>query len=137
VGDVRAIGAEPVLVIHAHRFQDTTSREDRQWLQAWQKFYPLVTGRELLLFDSLAALRMDAIARDSAVSLVDPRPALRASGTGTFADHTHFSDEGAEVVARAVALSVGPALQLRRARPAQPITDAPDASRPPGGAVPD
>ncbi len=119
VGDVRAIGAEPVLVVHAHRFTDTTSRVEQQWLTAWAKFYPLVSGAQLITFDSLAAERTRTVARDSAIALVDPRAALRAVGPSAFADHTHFSEAGADVVARAVAAAL--------ATPSRPATVAADS----------
>ena len=106
VGTVRAIGAQPVLVVHAHRFRDTTSVNEARLLRAWNKFYPHVRTMDLLVFDSLAAEATRAVARDSGALVIDPRPALRAVATPPFADHTHFTGEGAAIVARAVADSL-------------------------------
>lgn len=133
VGDVRRIGAKPVLVVHSHRFTDTTSRVEQRWLTAWAKFYPLVSGAQLITFDSLAAERTRRVALDSAVVVVDPRPALRAIGPSAFADHTHFSDNGADVVAREVAAAIvaGPGVTSR------PATAAADSARHSAGDAPD
>ncbi len=103
IGDARRIGAQPVLIVHAHRFADTLSVSQQRQLRAWAKFYPLVSGRELLLFDSLAAVRTRVVAQDSGIALVDPIAGLRAAGEAAFADHTHFTAIGADIVASAVA----------------------------------
>jgi len=121
VTDIQAIGAEPVLVVHAHRFRDTLSLNARQQLRAWAKFYPMVSGRELLVFDSLAAERTVRVARAMNIRLVNPLASLRAMGDDAWADHTHFSDGGAEAVAREVS-------KVLLSRPAA-VTDSPGPPR--------
>jgi hypothetical protein len=101
VGASRAIGATPVLIAHRHRLSDTLSAENRRWLRAWSRFYPLATGAVILDFESRAIDRIRLVARDSAVAFVDPAARLSATGPAAFADFSHFTDRGAAAMAGA------------------------------------
>jgi lysophospholipase L1-like esterase len=110
VGSYREGGSEPVLLVHRHRFRDTSSVEDRRQLRAWERFYPRYTAGALIAFDEEAAARVRQLGADSAVVVVDPLPALIPLGSKAFADFSHFSAEGSAVVAAAVAEAVAPRL---------------------------
>jgi hypothetical protein len=110
VGAYRFGGSEPVLVIHRHRFRDTTSVEARRLLRAWERFYPRYTAGALLEFDEQAAERMLRLKEDSSVLVVDPLPSLAPLGDAAFADFSHFTEKGSEAMARVIARSIGPML---------------------------
>jgi hypothetical protein len=110
VGAYRGGGSEPVLVIHRHRFRDTTSVEDRRLLRAWERFYPRYTAGALLQFDDQAAERIVRLGRDSSVTVVDPLPALASLGGAAFADFSHFTEKGSEAMARVIAGAIQPML---------------------------
>lgn len=111
VGEVRAAGAEPVLVTHANRFAGVPN-PDEGALAGWQQFYPRATGNAILEFDSAGAAITRRVAADSAVSLADVRSALRECST-CFVDHVHFTDRGAALVAGVIAPAV---LEVARPR---------------------
>jgi lysophospholipase L1-like esterase len=108
VGSYRAGGSAPVLVIHRHRFRDTSSAADRRLLRAWERFYPRYTAGALLAFDDSAAARMRRIAADSGIAVVDPLPGLEPVRDSAFADFSHFTARGSAVMAGAVAGAVRP-----------------------------
>jgi len=102
-----------VLVVHQNRFAGRT--EDQEvWLRAWERFYPSYTGRAIVEFDRLAAERTRRVAADSGVLVVDPAPGLDAARGVPFADFSHFDDEGAAIVAGAVARAMETALCAAR-----------------------
>ena len=109
VGASRGVGAVPVLMAHRHRLSDTLSAENRRWLRAWSRFYPLATGDVLLAFESRAIDRIRLVARDSGVVFVDPAARLSATGPAAFADFSHFTDRGAAAMAGATVGAVAAA----------------------------
>jgi hypothetical protein len=108
VGSYRRGGSEPVLVIHRHRFRDTTSTDDRRLLRAWERFYPRYTAAALLQFDEGAAERIRNLGRDSSVTVVDPLPALLPLGDAAFADFSHFTAKGSEAMAGEIGRAIAP-----------------------------
>ena len=110
VGATHGIGATSVLVAHRHRFADTASVDQRRWLRAWERFYPLATGAVLLEFDRQAGERTRRVALDSGAVFVDPDSGLREIGVSAFADFSHFTDRGSAAMAAAVGSAVGPSL---------------------------
>lgn len=102
VGDIRQIGAEPVLATHGSVYALGLG-VDSVPLRMWQRFYPRATGRVILAFDSAAAVRTRQVARDSAVGIAD---VARAVGPDGYADNTHFNDAGAAVAASVIARAV-------------------------------
>jgi hypothetical protein len=103
VGAVRGGGAEIVLGVEQNRFADTSAVVDRQWLRAWERFFPKATGAMLLTFDSLAARRIRRVAADSSVLLFEPDLGTGAHRASMFADAMHFTDSGAAVMGGAAA----------------------------------
>jgi len=112
VGDVRSIGAVPVLIVHQNRFSGPLSESDQRWLRAWEKYYPVFTGRAILEFEGLARLATQRVAGDSAIVIVDPSAALAESPATAFSDFSHFTGHGSAIfaghVARALDASVCP-----------------------------
>ena len=100
VGAVRSIGAEPVLATHANLFVGGAV-SDSSLLRAWERFYPRAEGQVILAFDSAGADVTRRVARDSGAVFADVRSTLRAC-LECFADHAHFTDEGAARVAGAI-----------------------------------
>lgn len=114
VGELRARGIVPVLMLHGNRFRDTTSVSEQRWLRAWERFYPLYGADAIIAFDDSAAVRTQRLARDSGVLVVDPRPALAAQAGQVFADFSHFTDLGSAKVAAALVPVVCGALSSRQ-----------------------
>ena len=102
VGAARAIGAEPVLATHGSMFSGDRPANPRA-LRMWGRFYPRATGAVILAFDSAAAERTRAVARDSSVALAD---VLRMVAPGGYADNIHFTDVGAGEAAGTIASAV-------------------------------
>lgn len=98
VGAIRGIGAEPVLMAHVNVFSDDEPR-DELLLTAWRRFYPRASGDVLVQFDRRLRGVTCAVARDSAVALVDVEPHLARPRKQWFADYSHFNDRGAGLVA--------------------------------------
>ncbi|MFN9201846.1 MAG: hypothetical protein ACK6DP_02090 [Gemmatimonas sp.] len=108
MGSYRAGGSTPVLVIHRHRFRDTSSVGARRLLRAWERFYPRYTAGALLAFDDSAAARMRRIGVDSGLPVLDPLPGLEPVRDSAFADFSHFTARGSAVMAATVARAVQP-----------------------------
>ena len=105
IADAKRRAIPLALVIPYHRFGDTisTSVDERQWMNAWERQVPKASGHLLMQFTDSAVARIRNAARDSGVALVDaafPQSRQRAQ---YFADPVHFSDAGAAVVADSVA----------------------------------
>jgi lysophospholipase L1-like esterase len=102
IGTIRAIGAVPVLAIHANAF-DAGGPLDEPRLVSWENQYHRATGDALIAFDAAAARATVRAARDSNVTFVDLR---QVHATAMFADYAHFTDAGAAAVAGALAPAV-------------------------------
>jgi hypothetical protein len=102
VSTIRARGALPVLATHAMRFGDPPSREDEDLLRSWRKFTPRATEGALLAFERAAASTTRDLARERGIPLVDVAGPMTGR-TEWFADFTHFDDNGAGVIAGAIA----------------------------------
>jgi lysophospholipase L1-like esterase len=102
IGTIRAIGAVPVLAIHANVF-DAGGPLDEPLLVSWENQYHRATGDALIAFDAAAARATVRAARDSNVTFVDLR---QVHATPMFADYAHFTDAGAAAVAGALARAV-------------------------------
>lgn len=105
ISTIRATGAVPVLVTHAMRFGDPPKKEDADLLRSWHKFTPRATADVLLAFEREAASTTRDIARERGLQLVDVAAAMTGH-TEWFADFTHFDDNGAGIIAGAIAKTV-------------------------------
>ena len=108
---IAARGARPVLVTHAMRFGAQLTTADVDLLHAWRQFTPRAKENVLIEFENAAAETVRQLAQDRGVALVDAAK-LMTGHTDWFADFTHFNDQGAAVIAHAIAGTVA------RTRPA-------------------
>lgn len=102
IGTIRAIGAVPVIAIHANAF-DRGGPLDEPLLVSWENQYHRATGDALLAFENAADAATIRAAHDSGVTFVDLRRMPAKPGTRLFADYAHFTDAGAASVASALA----------------------------------
>jgi hypothetical protein len=109
VGAVHQIGAVPVLAAHANAFLRPDAAKGLS-LVGWERLTPRATGATLLAFDSAAAAATARVAADSNVGLLDSRALFQQTPGVVFADHVHFTDRGAGVLAGAIARTVDRAL---------------------------
>lgn len=100
--EVRAIGAEPVVLAHLNAFAPNEARDPLK-LRAWERFYPLATGDVIVAFDSSARLATDAVARARGALFIDASGALSSLRSIAFSDYAHFNDAGASAFADTVA----------------------------------
>jgi hypothetical protein len=105
IGTIRSTGAVAVVATHANVFMQPGSI-DRDLLLAWERFYPRAPGAVIVAFDSAARAETLRAASDSSVATVDLATRLSASPRAAFSDFSHFSDEGAAIVASTVAPSI-------------------------------
>ena len=103
VGTVRRGGTSLVLVLPEHRFDDTTSVEERRWLRAWERHVPKATASLFMRFAAEANERILRVARESTVVVVDPPFVHGRDRARMFADPVHYTDAGASVVASVTA----------------------------------
>ena len=101
VGTVRRSGAVIVVVLPKNRFDDTTSIDEQRWLRAWERFVPRATAALFLDFSARANERIQRVARDSTVPLIDPVFPRGRARSLMFADPVHYSDLGASIMAAA------------------------------------
>jgi hypothetical protein len=105
VESVRARGAVPVLVTHAMRFGNSVDERDQDLLRSWRQFSPRATEDVLMRFERKAAGTVRDVARRENVPLVDV-DAIMTGHREWFADFTHFTDDGAGIIASRIARAV-------------------------------
>jgi hypothetical protein len=111
-----------VLVTHATLFGDEVRPEFRSILRSWRKFYPMLAEDGFLDMER----RLNDVLRDEAqregVVLAD---AAREMPTGhkAFVEFVHFTDEGAEALARLVADKMNGLDMLQQSADLQRIRD--------------
>ena len=105
INAVRGIGAVPIIVTHANRFRSTGSADDAYWLTGWRAQYPELAEGGFIALEERANQSIRRIADANRVRLVDAGAAL-GGDPANFADHAHFSDAGAEKMARLLAEAV-------------------------------
>ena len=105
IGTIRSSGAVAVVATHANLFMQPAAN-NRDLLLAWERFYPRAPGAVIVAFDSAARAVTLRAAADSSVATVDLATRLSASPRAAFSDFSHFTDEGAAIVAGALAPSI-------------------------------
>jgi len=105
VGIARSVGATVVLVQHATYLDGPPppGARDTDFRTAWNRYYPRATIDALIAMEGKAATIVQRIAADSGAYLVDFRSALHRERDRLFSDQSHFTDEGAALVAESVA----------------------------------
>lgn len=104
---LRARGIETVVITHATRFGPTVRPEDRRYLTAWRKFYPMLAEDGFLDMENrMREVVFRACARAS-VPVIDGATMVQP-GAQNFADYVHFTDQGAHAFAAVVASNLRP-----------------------------
>jgi len=94
VRTVREIGAIPVLATHANRFGHVRRSTDETWLVGWRMQYPELMEDGFIDLENRANAAIRYVAEQEGVALADAATVLDGNSR-YFADHAHFSDEGA------------------------------------------
>jgi hypothetical protein len=105
LASVTAEGLQPVLVTHANRFaaamQDTTGPARRHLVNLMSMYYPQATPRVLIGMDSAANAVLRERGPAAGAIVVDAEKHITAAPTH-FADFLHFTDAGANQMARLI-----------------------------------
>jgi lysophospholipase L1-like esterase len=109
---LRTRGVEPVLVTHATVFGTELSDEDRPFLVAWRKFYPMLEENGFLDMEQRMNAAIRGIAAQEHVSLIDAASDM-PRGRMYFGDFSHFTSTGAGVMAARLANGLRPLLDAR------------------------
>jgi hypothetical protein len=102
VRHVRAQGAEPVLVTHAHSASSPPGPADQARLRTMRMFFPRATPETMVAFEDQANRAILDLARRENVAVIDAASVLNGHREW-FADLVHFNDQGAAVMARTLA----------------------------------
>jgi hypothetical protein len=102
VDALRAHGIEPLLVTHATHFGTNLSESDYNLLIAWRRFFPMLKEEGFIDMENRMNDAVRRVAQAKGVQLVDAAHTL-PSGSKYFADFSHFSDAGAELIADMIA----------------------------------
>jgi hypothetical protein len=102
---VDAEGLHPVLVTHSNRFagamQDTTGPARRHLVNLMSLYYPQATPRVMVAFDSVANALMRESGPAHGAVVVEAERRITPSPSD-FADFLHFTDSGADEMARLI-----------------------------------
>lgn len=109
----RGAGMTPLLVTHASRF-GVPRAEDADWLTGWRQQYPEMAETGFIDLEQRANDTVRRVARVERVALIDAAAALGGQ-PALFADHAHFTNEGAARMAALLAPAVRAALAVRPA----------------------
>jgi hypothetical protein len=104
---LRSHGIEPVLVTHAHRFNDPPTKDDLEFLTSWRKFYPMLSERGFLDMENRMNNALRSLAASEQYTIIDAGRRI-PPGPQNFADFTHFTDEGATLMAKVLAKDLYP-----------------------------
>lgn len=108
IGEIRASHAQAVLATHVNRFPEDRSRwtpADRAQLAAWRWFYPRASETAILSMERNCNQVVRDLARSDGLPLVDLAVLMPRTGDD-FADFSHFTDQGAQFVASALASEI-------------------------------
>ncbi len=98
ISKLRERRVEPVLVTHATYFGDRVEDADKSMLIAWRKFYPMLEESGFLDLEQRFSELLRNEAMKAQVRLIDMAK-IMPRGARYFADFTHFTDEGSELMA--------------------------------------
>jgi hypothetical protein len=109
VANVRKDGLQPLLVTHANRFsgalRDTAGPDRRHIVNPMSLYYPQAPPNVLIGTDSVANAIICEVGAAQGVPVVEAERQIPASPT-YFADFVHFTDVGADRMARLVVRSI-------------------------------
>jgi hypothetical protein len=89
-----AAGMTPILVTHANRFGNETREGDGERLTQWRQQYPEMLESGFMDLERRANESIRKAAQQTSVALVDADLAM-SGNPKWFADHAHFSNDGA------------------------------------------
>lgn len=105
VAAIRDAGIKPVLITHANRFdgalQDSLGPDRRHLVNLMALYYPQATPRTLVATDSIANEIARRVAKTQGALVIEAEGRIPPNDT-CFADYLHFTDAGAERMARLV-----------------------------------
>lgn len=105
VGAIEAAGIRPVVITHANRFegalQDSLGPARRHLVNLMALYYPQATPEVLVATDSIANRIAREVGREKGALVIEAEGKIPPSDT-YFADYLHFTDAGAERMARLV-----------------------------------
>lgn len=102
---LQSYGVEPVLVTHAHRFHDPLTTEDREYLTAWRKFYPMLRESGFIDMEKRMNQAVRQLGASEGYAVLDAASHI-PPGSNNFADFSHFTDAGSLTMARFLAPAV-------------------------------
>jgi hypothetical protein len=123
VRTIQGTGTDVVLLTHVNRFVGgAVTREDRFHLSAVAKLFPRASDEVLVAIDSASNHRVRRVAAERGAAIIDLE-VLLPSGPRYFADYSHFTDEGARLVADRLAHAIPAIAALSRPRIDRAIMD--------------
>lgn len=108
--EIRKYGAQPVLVTHATRFGSEVQPPERPLLTAWRKFYPMLKEDGFLDMEKRMSEAMRELGASEDIPVIDAARRM-PPGERYFVEFVHFTDEGAETLAKVVADGLTPILR--------------------------
>ncbi len=121
LGALRGYRVEPILVTHATAFGKNLTDWDRDLLIAWRKFYPMLNENGFIDMEERMNDAIRNVATGEHVLLIDAADEI-PPGRAYFADFSHFTSAGAEIMASRLADGLQPLIdsQLRKETSAPP-----------------
>ena len=107
VHTIQDSGARTVLTTHAVAIQPPISEHERQLLIGWRKLYPHVAEAAFLEMETVGNKVIKRVAATTGSELIDIDAKLPKK-QAFFADHVHFTTEGAEQMAKLLTQSLLP-----------------------------
>jgi hypothetical protein len=107
---MREHGITPIFLTHANRFHNPLTAEDEDFLVTWRKFYPMLSEHGFIDMEKRMNEATRALGEAHGYTVVDIARKIPA-GSKYFADFTHFTDEGARLVAEHISQSMFPNLE--------------------------
>ena len=109
VSRIQARGVKVILITTATRFGGALRLEDvrpddRRFLTVWRRFYPVLREEGFLDMDQRMSDAVRRVAKRRSVPLVDA--AVHIQGAENFAEMVHFTDRGANALAKLVAQEI-------------------------------
>lgn len=103
VDSIQIGGVQAVLVTHTNRFlgapADTLSPDRRRLTDLESLYYPRASMTTMVALDSVANQMMREVAREKGAAVIEVEKRI-PSASAYFADYAHFTDRGAEAMAR-------------------------------------
>ncbi|MFH2035002.1 MAG: hypothetical protein ABIJ45_01260 [Candidatus Zixiibacteriota bacterium] len=102
VKTVQAYGARMILMTHGSLVSENMPEEYKQYLTGWRKIYSHVTENCFIEMEATSDSIVSQIGKEYNLELIDIASVIPKT-TEYFADHVHFTDLGAEIMARSIA----------------------------------